>query len=64
MIERLICPSCHNKIMINCLASYPVKYEARCHCGFDLRYFQRKNSHEHITQIELNESFNKGVNNE
>ena len=48
-----------------CLTSYPAKYECGCNsCGFALRYWDRKDGYEQITQEEVNEFYTKELKDE
>ena len=55
----LRCPKCGSGVIVLCLASYPAKYDCEClrRCGYELMYYDRKNSCAEITQEELNEDY-------
>lgn len=55
----LKCPNCGHPFQVICLTSLPPKYESYCGCGFAVRYVERNNSSDTITQEELDEGYKK-----
>lgn len=52
-MSELKCPKCQKNLQVMCLYSNPPQYETTCYCGFELRYFQRKDSFKQISQEEI-----------
>ena len=58
-MKYLICPVCKSRFYIDVLKSNPPQYEGACKnvhingCDFIVRFYDRENPHEGITQEEL-----------